>query len=513
MSKEKDHTSKIRSQYTIWLSLVQSITVIFAVLVFMLLKTFSAFETELDIVITAFLTVIFTGLSSYIASKPLAQPLEKIHDKLFKLQTIDPETHSKDKTAKSKLLMRSVYSVIDDLVEKNNSRRATAQKAKDHLEALIDQLSVGVIALDSDRNINTYNHAAQIIFGTKGDDALGNQLADIAELKINDHDFLEEWLDEAEATTIGVDEKWIDVELTDKKGRKRNLEIVAHYNSSNTTGLETVLIIIDRTGEQQNDDRKVDFVAIAAHELRSPITVIRGYLEIIQDEIKDKLDDEQKSFIKKMDISVEQLAMFIGNVLQISKIDHGEVIVNHADTDLNGVISDTATVLQEIAKANNRKLKLDLLHTLPHAAGDSNLLPIVINNLVGNSIKFTGEGGHITVKTSYNESEDTIETHIIDDGIGMPASMIKNLFTKFYRSHRSKRKFGGTGIGLFLSKSIVEAHGGRIWVKSTEGEGSTFAFSLPTWASFAKQESEPSNNKGIIKTDHGWIKNNSMYRR
>jgi PAS domain S-box-containing protein len=512
MVKETDHTSKIRNRYTVWISLIQLTIVSISLIVFLFLAYLSPFEIELDLAITAVLTVGLTIIGSYIAAKPLAQPLEKIHDKLFKLETFDPSTKTHTEVKKTKLLMRSVYSVIDDLVEKNNSRRATAQKAKDHLETLIDQLSVGVVALDANRNINTYNHAAQIIFGTKTEAAIGNQLTEIADIKLHNHDFLEDWLDEAEATTIGVDEKWTDIELTDKQGRKRNLEIVAHYSSSNPNGLETVLIIIDRTSEQQIDDRKVDFVAIAAHELRSPITVIRGYLEIIQDEIKDKLDNEQKSFIKKMDISVEQLAMFIGNVLQISKIDHGEVVVDHGDTDLNGVISETSQVLKEIAKANNRKLKLDLLHTLPHAAGDSNLLPIVISNLVGNSIKYTGEGGHITVKTSYNESEDTIETHIIDDGIGMPSSMIKNLFTKFYRNHR-KRKFGGTGIGLFLSKSIVEAHGGRIWVKSTEGEGSTFAFSLPTWASFAKQESEPSNNKGIIKTDHGWIKNNSMYRR
>ena len=148
---------------------------------------------------------------------------------MFKLETFNPSTKIHNETKKTNLLIRSVYSVIDDLVEKNNSRRATAQKAKDHLETLIDQLSVGVVALDTNRNINTYNHAAQIIFGTKTEAAIGKQLTEIADIKLHNHDFLEDWLDEAEATTIGVDEKWTDIELIDMQGRNRNLKMVAHY--------------------------------------------------------------------------------------------------------------------------------------------------------------------------------------------------------------------------------------------------------------------------------------------
>jgi signal transduction histidine kinase len=135
----------------------------------------------------------------------------------------------------------------------------------------------------------------------------------------------------------------------------------------------------------------------------------------------------------------------------------------------------------------------------------------VINNLVDNAIKYSGTGKRIIVHSKLT-TDGEVETTVQDFGVGIPESVMPNLFNKFYRNHRNRAQIGGTGLGLYLSKAIVAAHGGNIWVRSKEGEGSTFGFTVLPYTKLADAQKN-SNNEGIVRGAHGWIKNHSLYRR
>jgi signal transduction histidine kinase len=163
------------------------------------------------------------------------------------------------------------------------------------------------------------------------------------------------------------------------------------------------------------------------------------------------------------------------------------------------------------ASSQNRLLSVAISTDLPNIAADRASLGEVISNLIDNAIKYSNEGSAINVTAEH--VGDFVELSVVDHGIGMPGSVVKNLFQKFYRSHRSRETVAGTGIGLYISKAIVESHGGTISVRSAEGEGSTFTVAIPTYASLAeKLNSSNNNNQGIISKGNGWIKNHSMYR-
>jgi two-component system phosphate regulon sensor histidine kinase PhoR/two-component system sensor histidine kinase VicK len=164
------------------------------------------------------------------------------------------------------------------------------------------------------------------------------------------------------------------------------------------------------------------------------------------------------------------------------------------------------------ARVHGKQIVLQLQPNLPAVAIDRITISEVIYNLVDNAIKYSGRSDRIIVK-SYLSKDGLVETTVQDFGIGIPANIIGNLFEKFYRNHRTRAQVGGTGLGLYLSKSIVNAHGGQIWVQSKEGEGTIFGFSLVPYTRLAEELKKVDNKEDVTRIAHGWIKNHSFYRR
>lgn len=176
------------------------------------------------------------------------------------------------------------------------------------------------------------------------------------------------------------------------------------------------------------------------------------------------------------------------------------------------MLKDLAPDLGLRARTQRRKLIFRIPQGLPAIAADRSSLGEVITNLIDNAIKYSHINGEVLV-TAAPKDGDLIEITVQDQGIGMPESVVGGLFGKFYRSHRSRQTVGGTGLGLYICKAIVEAHGGSIWVRSKEGEGSTFGFTVPTYASVAARLQAGGQNQDITQRPEGWIKNHAMYRR
>lgn len=230
------------------------------------------------------------------------------------------------------------------------------------------------------------------------------------------------------------------------------------------------------------DEMKSNFVSIAAHELRTPLTSIKGYLSVYLSDYKDKLDEDQKELLGRISEATEELLGLVENLLNVSRIERGAMSLNLVEVNWEEVLKGELEDFNERATQKNIQLKfVPSSLPLPAIKVDKVRILEVISNLLSNAINYTNPGGVVQV---WAESRDNqITTYVADNGQGIPAEAIPNLFTKFYRVTQGltqgNTNSDGNGLGLYISKAIVEMHHGRIWVESEVGKGSRFSFSLP----------------------------------
>jgi signal transduction histidine kinase len=214
--------------------------------------------------------------------------------------------------------------------------------------------------------------------------------------------------------------------------------------------------------------------------------------------------------MKRLIVSANRLTGYVNNILNTSKFDRRHLILHLNEESLADVYDIVRDDMTLRATSQNRLLSVEIPTDLPTIAADRSSLSEVISNLIDNAIKYSNEGGAIAVSARTKDS--FVEVSVTDHGIGMPGNVVGNLFHKFYRSHRSRETVAGTGIGLYICKAIVESHGGTIGVTSVEGEGSTFTFTVPIYATVAdKLQNNDHTNAGLIKNGEGWIKNHAKY--
>jgi signal transduction histidine kinase len=232
---------------------------------------------------------------------------------------------------------------------------------------------------------------------------------------------------------------------------------------------------------------------------------------VFEDELEGKVDDELAGFLHKMQASAQQLTAFINNILNVSRYENDQLILQLHEEKWGDIVTAAVNDMRLRAQVQGMKLNVSIAPDLPSVGADRVSIYEVISNLVDNAMKYSGSSKEVNVATKLN-SEGLVETTVQDFGVGVPESAMGNLFDKYYRNYRNRAQIGGTGMGLYLAKAIVEAHGGHIWVRSKEGEGSTFGFTLQPYSQLAA-ERKTSDNTDIVRTAHGWIKNHSLYRR
>ena len=366
---------------------------------------------------------------------------------------------------------------------------------------LLDSMPVGVIALNVAREVIFTNAQAPVVKADAGTSV---------ELLFDENDGLEQWLSESEKTQVSASRTWSRVQnkIPGSEGR-RVFDVVANYQKSGAEGVETVLITVDQTGKYAANEDGMDFIALAAHELRGPVTVIRGYLDVLSNELQ--LGPQQKELFERLEVSANRLSSYIGNILNASKYDRRHLKLHLREERLADIYTLVADDLMQRARTQGRVLSVTIPGGLPTVAADRGSLNEVLVNFVDNGIKYSREGGHVQVDAAVDG--DFVQVRVTDQGIGIPTAVVGNLFNKFYRSHRSRQTVAGTGLGLYISKAIIESHGGHVGVKSTEGEGSTFTFSVPIYSTVKdKLLASDNENQGIIESSSGWIKNHSMYK-
>lgn len=229
---------------------------------------------------------------------------------------------------------------------------------------------------------------------------------------------------------------------------------------------------------QRLDEAKNDFISMASHQLRTPLTSIKGYLDMILQGDLGKITNTQKTVLSEAFLSSERMVSLINDFLNVSRLQTGKFVIEKRDCNLSDIVKEQLQMLNVVAKQYDLKLQVDLCKNAPSVKLDEEKVRQVVLNFIDNAIYYSPAKS--TIKVSLSCSKDKILFKVVDQGIGIPKTEQAGLFTKFYRaSNARKRRPDGTGVGLFLAKKVITAHGGEIIFESIENKGSTFGFSLP----------------------------------
>jgi signal transduction histidine kinase len=223
---------------------------------------------------------------------------------------------------------------------------------------------------------------------------------------------------------------------------------------------------------------KSEFVSLVAHELRTPMTSIRGYTDMLEKERVGPLTAQQAQFIRTIRFNAERMRVLVSDLQDISRIEADQLRLEREPTHLHKALKDALMATQARMQAQSQELTIDVPDTLPQVHADPSRLTQILTNLLSNASKYTPPEGHIHVKARLKNGY--VHCAVSDDGIGMSAQDQAKLFTKFFRSDNpAVREQTGTGLGLCIVKNLVELQGGRIDVQSELSKGTTFTFTVP----------------------------------
>ena len=244
--------------------------------------------------------------------------------------------------------------------------------------------------------------------------------------------------------------------------------------------LGCVVVLIDRTKEAEVDRLKSDLISIVSHELRSPLTSIKGYLDLLVEGELGEVSEEHKQYLELILSNTNRLAALIDDMLDLSRIESGKLQMDCGKVDVNYLLAFSVMTLKPQAAAKSITMRHDSGDGEFSVAGDVDRLQQALTNLVSNAIKYTHEGGTVTIHARFKKDE--IHISVADTGLGISKEDQKRVFEKFYRvKTKATRGIGGTGLGLCIAKSILEAHAGRIELESQPSHGSTFTMILPSY--------------------------------
>ncbi len=448
---------------------------------------------------------------SYMFAELLSRPVERIHTAVLELAQGHFGSHFETSGAgefqEIGRALDYVAAQLKQTLSETNSETAIIVSERNKLRGVLNSMTDGVFALDGDGRIILFNQAASLITGRNIESVAGQLAEKVMPFRQDGQLVMARWL----ATHRGTEHKtgiWKGLELYRADGTSLYVNVRAVVLPEDPNGIRALITFHDITSGQQLEQMKLDFVALAAHELRTPLTEVRGYLDLLQHEAKG-LNKDNREFLEAGVESAGQLAGLINNILNVSRIEHGELNYRPEPTDYLDLINEMSKELTARVGRQNRQFELELPMQLPEIAIDRIGIREVINNLVNNAIDHTpNKNGRITLKV--RRYREQIETSVEDNGSGIPTSAQSRLFTKFYRVDENSTQTRGTGLGLYICKSIVEAHGGHIWVDSTEGRGSTFSFRLPLHPVAPELPTSNNSNDRITRGSHGWIKEHSV---
>lgn len=363
---------------------------------------------------------------------------------------------------------------------KKISARAGAAHERSQSDALFLSIGDAAVATDDNGKVTRINQTALDILGFEKREILGkwfpNALIAVDEdgRKI---DLIDRPVGQALMTGNPVSEKTI---YLTKSGDKVPVFVTVAPIIRNGHPVGAVEVFRDITREQEIDNMKSEFISIASHQLRTPLTAIKTYTHLLASGYQGELNFEQQEFMEIILSSADRMNELINTLLDISRIEEGRLEVNTQRTPIDDLIRELVTELGQMAEGKNIKFKLETSGNEFVLETDPLLLKEVFANLLSNAIKYTPDKGKVTV--SLTEFKNEIVFSVTDTGYGIPKSQQKRVYSKFFRADNiASRDTTGTGLGLYLARRIADVLGATIWFKSKEGKGSTFTVVLPKY--------------------------------
>lgn len=375
---------------------------------------------------------------------------------------------------------------IGFLIFSNNLKTAklnlTLLAGKNRLSSIVSSIGDGIIVYDNDFKIIIFNKAAEEIFNIKKADIIGRIISP-NDVKLNELKVLTQVVFPSLApAVVRRSNETIYPQISDISFDNPRLELRVITNRLGDEKGQLfgfLKVVRDRTREVELLETKNDFVAVAAHQLRTPLTAVSWALEALNQE---PLTDSQKDLVKTGLGASSNLLKIIEDLLNVAKIEEGKFGYDFENIDLIKFLQTVLSQTQPIA----REYKVNLFfEPTPESSltifADPRKLGVVFSNLLNNAIRYNVANGQVIVSVKRLTDKPYVQISVADTGIGIPQNEIKNLFSKFFRASNVKTvEPSGSGLGLYLVKNIVRRHGGNIWVESTLGRGTAFYFTLPT---------------------------------
>lgn len=350
--------------------------------------------------------------------------------------------------------------------------QATAVLEKNKFNEILSSIIDGIIALDFNKNIMFVNKASEELTGFRESEIHGTPIDKVIHLFVEQEEILPKtYCSESFSQTA---------KLIGKDGKQTRVNLMTtQVGGTVSTNLNCILILHDLSKEEELEQMKLDFVSMASHELKTPLTSIVGYLSVFLNENKNTVPKESLDLLDKAFVASTQLQTLIANLLSVNKIEKEQLSVSPEPVEYLPILSKAVTDLSSLA--NQKNIVLTLIppnEALPKVLADPIRIGEVITNLVANAINYTNPNGKVEVFVKVSPNE--VLTAVSDNGVGIPKEAIPHLFNKFFRvSNQLQQASKGTGLGLYIAKSIIEKLHGKIWVESEVGKGSKFYFTLP----------------------------------
>ncbi|HRJ27033.1 MAG TPA: ATP-binding protein [Fimbriimonadaceae bacterium] len=389
--------------------------------------------------------------------------------------------HGEDFNDEDVRLLERMAKNVGSIIANLQMYREVVEEREELLQTL-ESLSAGLVLIGSEGRISQMNSSCRAIFGL-ATSPVGKPYPDL----IPNPEIKEMVLRGANGQDVGTAEITVHLHGNDRIYQVNGAQ-VKHEDGKD---LGVVLILNDVTDLKNIEKMKSSFVAMASHELRTPLTAIKGFSSTLLEGIDDDLytKEDQKEFLNIVVNECDRLRRLIDDLLNTSRIEAGESLKpSYGEVKIRQLLDKVQKIQQQAT--NRHVIKLSAPDTMPIIVGDEDKLDQTLTNLLNNAIKYSPNGGDITIHAKVEDETDTILLGVQDQGMGIPAEHVDKVFERFHRvDNEDNRKIYGTGLGLFLVKHLVEdIHDGQIWCESEVGVGSTFWVRLPQKLDIEKME-------------------------
>jgi PAS domain S-box-containing protein len=337
-------------------------------------------------------------------------------------------------------------------------------------ESILREMSDGVLVMDHAGHCLVANPAAARLLGRSRTELVGQAIEDVLPVTTEAIQTLQRRARDPSLPPVAP-------LLAESDGRRLAVS-VGPFSDAEPDRTGMMVLLRDLSAEAEAERVKQDFVSMVGHELRTPLTLIRTTIDLLNEGDAGALNETQTRIMQVLLANTDRLMMLINDLLDMSAIDSGRMQIQPEPMDLVETVHAAIEEVRPSAEAKRHRLSTLVPAPAMTVRADRRRIGQVLANLLGNAVKYTPEGG--TIEVVIEERAAWVQVSVRDSGIGIPLDEQTQLFEKFYRTSTGRRTTGGTGLGLAIARSLVEMHGGRIWVESDGLSGSTFSFTLPT---------------------------------